>query len=465
MFRSTLIAAGALLICSTAYSQQRIDPSRIYPITAPIQDAGTLNWATKTWTPPTTNRSLKLGKVKVYDNTCTWTGGGYYAGLEACEDNYDEGRIPSPTDPNAPIGATADNNIGRFTFGYCTTAVTGTIVQKLGFWDNQGGRCVGLVAPTPPPISTTATAFFDFTGAGLPGSTAVGVLSCWLITVGFSNSPFCLQSDGNGTWDNNIDADMFNWSWQHENATVGNPNGIFINGEPSTSAVGGCTYNIPCGTDALYGNPCGSGLDTFDAGWINVDGVAAGDTTSGLCLGGVAPFGGTNCYFFGGYPGNPFASYWLTLESLGECAGCTGNISNYCTSKTNSSGCVPLILSSGTPSTGRITAPFNLFTDQALAGKAGLLFYSKVGPGGAAFQGGHLCATPPTKRTLLQTSTATGSPPCTGVFSINFNLNIQLGLDPALIYGQTVWAQWWTRDAGVPSGTSLTNGLRFTICL
>jgi len=467
MFRSTLIAAGAVLLCSAAYSQQRIDPSRIYPITAPIQDAGVLNWTTKTWTPASAATQLQAGTVKIFDNTCTWAGGGYYGGIENCEDLYDEGRIPSSTTgPRGTKGATNDNNLVAFQIGYCTTAVTGTVDMKIAFWDNLNGRCVGVAPPTPPPISTTANCYFDLAGAGLPGSTDNVSLACWLVTLGFANTPCCLLSDGDGNWDNDADADLFNWSFQQENGhPVGVPNGFIISGEPAASPVGGCTYRIPCGTDPIYGSPCGSGLDAWDGFWINVDGVAPGDTASGLCPTGVAPFGGTNCYFFGGYPANPFASAWLTLESAGDCQGCTGGFSTYCTSKTNSLGCLPVITGTGTPSAGRNTAPFFLRTNQALAGKAGLLFYGINGPNAAPFQGGHLCVLPPTKRTPLQTSTATGAPPCTGVFSINFNAHIQSGTDPELNYGREVWAQWWTRDSGVASGTSLTNGGHFTICL
>lgn len=467
MFRSTLIAAGAVLLCSAAYSQQRIDPSKIYPITAPVQDAGILNWTTKTWTPASAATQLQAGTVKIYDNTCTWAGGGYYGGLESCEDLYDEGRIPS----SGTKGATNDNAVVAFQFGYCTAAITGTVDITIGFWDNLNGRCAGLVSPTPPPISTTANCFFDFGAAAgnpLPGSTDNATLACWLVTVGFANTPCCLLSDGDGDFDNDADADLFNWSFSQNNSwasTSGVPNGFIISGEPAASAVGGCTYRIPCGTDPLYGNPCGSGLDTWDGFWINLDGVAPGVTSDPDCTGDVGPFGGTNCYFFGGYPANPFASAWLTLESAGDCQGCTGSTSVYCTSKTNSLGCLPGILATGTPSAGRNTAAYTIFTSQALPGKAGLLFYGIFGPNAAPFQGGHLCVAPPTKRTPLQTSTATGSPPCTGVFSFNFNAHIQSGTDPELNYGRQVWAQWWTRDSGVASGTSLTNGLTFTICL
>jgi hypothetical protein len=486
MFRSTLIAAGAVLLCSAAYSQQRIPPSKVYPITSPIQDAGTLNWQTKTWTAAGASTHLNAGKVVIYDNTCTWTGGAFYAGLDSCEDNYDEGRIPSSaTGPRGTKGATTDNLLSLFQFGYCTTALTGTVDIKIAFYDNLGGRCVGFIQPTSgngngqwapgsgqagnaPNAVDAPDCYFDFgavAGNPLPGSSN-GSIACWLVGVSITNTPCCLKSDGDGDWDNNPDADLFNWSFQQENGPWNpvTPNGQIISGDPSLSPVGGCTYRIPCGTD-LGGFPCGHGLDTWDGSWLNLDGVAVGQTNSANCPNDVGPFGGTNCYFFGGWPANPFASYFMHMESDGECAGCDGDVFNYCTPKTNSLGCLPLILSSGVPSAGRNTAAFTLFTDQALAAKSGILFYGISGPNAAPFQGGYLCVLPPTKRTPLQVSTGAGAPPCTGVFSFDFNVLIQGGTNAELNYGRNVWAQYWTRDSGSPSGTSLTNGISFTICL
>src|SRR5687767_3643996 len=108
---------------------------------------------------------------------------------------------------------------------------------------------------------------------------------------------------------------------QRQNTTVGalqqaNPDGFFISGEPVTGGYGACSYNIPCGIDAISGLTCGPGLDSFDASWINVDGIGVGasNTVAG-CANAVSQYGfGTNCYFFGHYPGAPLNSYWLVLQ-------------------------------------------------------------------------------------------------------------------------------------------------------
>jgi hypothetical protein len=140
--------------------------------------------------------------------------------------------------------------------------------------------------------------------------------------------------------------------------------------------------------------------------------------------------------------------------------GCTGNVSVYCTSKVNSAGCTPSIGSSGVPS---VTAGrFKIKTINELDNRNGLYFYSKVGANNAPFQGGFLCAQSPLVRTAVQNSG--GTAPCGGMYMIDFNAYIASGIDPALIAGQQVWIQTWSRDPASPSTTNLSNALTFVIC-
>jgi len=132
MRHKPLAAAITLLLCCAA-GAQNLDASRIHPITTPIRDAGTLDLGTGIWW-GTAGRARS--STKVYDNTCQWTGGGFYYGVEHCEDVYDEGRIPSPSDPSAPAGATWDNWIDRFQIAYCTAYWTGEIDIGISFWDH-----------------------------------------------------------------------------------------------------------------------------------------------------------------------------------------------------------------------------------------------------------------------------------------------------------------------------------------
>jgi hypothetical protein len=136
---------------------------------------------------------------------------------------------------------------------------------------------------------------------------------------------------------------------------------------------------------------------------------------------------------------------------------------NYCTAKTNSAGCVPSITASGMVSASAGSG-FTIRTKNVLNDKSGVHFYSKSGPISVSFQGGTLCAQAPLVRTMLQNSG--GMPPCGGSFQIDFNAYIASGKDPALVSGQQVWVQTWSRDPGFapPDNTSLSDAVTFTIC-
>jgi hypothetical protein len=134
----------------------------------------------------------------------------------------------------------------------------------------------------------------------------------------------------------------------------------------------------------------------------------------------------------------------------------------YCTAKTNSAGCVPAIAFSGSPSASAGSG-FLIQASMVLDLKFGLLFYGKNGPASSPFQGGTLCATPPLTGTPIQNSG--GTPPCDGTYSFDFNTFIASGQDPALVAGQMVNAQYWSRDPGLapPNNTGLTDAIDFTL--
>jgi hypothetical protein len=132
----------------------------------------------------------------------------------------------------------------------------------------------------------------------------------------------------------------------------------------------------------------------------------------------------------------------------------------YCTAKTTSSGCVPNLTSSGTPS-GSAPSGFQVINPDAQPGVVGIFFYGQSGPNANPFQGGFLCVMPPLIRTPLTASGGTG--PCTGVFVIDFNSYVFSGVDPSLNSGDTVWMQNWFRDPPAPFSSGLSNGITFTI--
>ena len=49
------------------------------------------------------------------------------------------------------------------------------------------------------------------------------------------------------------------------------------------------------------------------------------------------------------------------------------------------------------------------------------------------------------------------------VRSVNGPVAIAHGTDPSLVAGAELYAQWWSRDPGSPSHTSLSNALRFLL--
>ena len=392
MLRNGRLFLGCALIAVPAAAQQLAPNKRIYPITAPVRDAGTVDVTTGRWTRGTS--ALKLGSQVIYDNTCTWAGGAYYAGFDWCEEVYDEGRVPSLSSPSAPNGVQNANTILSVELSYCTfvgpTAGVGGYDMDVAFWDKLGGDCVGNVPPTPPPVSTTATAYFPLAGLGLPGSTAFGFQACWLVTLDLSNTGFVLASDGEGTFDGVGADDKFIWM-QRQNATQANPipgtpDGFFIAGDPAVGGYGACTYNIPCGT-GTGGIPCGTGLDTFDGLWINVDGIGVGASNQPAgCPNSVAQYGfGTNCYFFGGFPSNPISSLYLTLESDGR----GSTVLQYCsqTKATSVPGCFATLDAPDTTLAGAWVA--NNIARDASAGvgtSLGIFIYTDgVGIGPSAF--------------------------------------------------------------------------------
>jgi hypothetical protein len=166
---------------------------------------------------------------------------------------------------------------------------------------------------------------------------------------------------------------------------------------------------------------------------------------------------------FGPYPSAPDLAFCVNVATTDD--GCNSALAtSYCTAKVNSLGCTPSVSASLQTFSGPTPPHLLLHATQVLPTQSGLLFYSVNGAASSPFQGGVLCVTQPLKRTALQISSASGAPPCTGTYTFDFTALVGSGLDPALVAGQPVWAQYWSRDGGVPSGTGLTNALTFTIC-
>jgi hypothetical protein len=133
----------------------------------------------------------------------------------------------------------------------------------------------------------------------------------------------------------------------------------------------------------------------------------------------------------------------------------------YCTGKLNSHGCVPAIGSIGSPSA-TSAAPFTITASAQVPSVPGLLFFG-FAPRAAPFQGGLHCVQPPTPRVGVQFSSGSGT--CGGTSAFDMNAYIQSGAHPALVAGEIVYCQWWSRDLADPAGfgSGLTDALSFGI--
>lgn len=134
----------------------------------------------------------------------------------------------------------------------------------------------------------------------------------------------------------------------------------------------------------------------------------------------------------------------------------------YCMSQTNSLGCTPRISCIGRPSASS-GSPFYLRVDRIVARRAGVLIYSVMGPNQRSFGGGFLCVQRPLVRCSLGDSGGTEGK-CNGSYQTDFMELVRGRLDPSLLPGATVWAQYWSRDPESTEGTTnLSDAIEFTI--
>lgn len=488
---------------SGIYAAQRSDPHALPA--RPALDAGVLDYATGTWTRTGANRPASgaaaaggIGGQPIYNNTCTWTGGQFFAPSETCWERYDDGRIPSPSDPLAPAGAAECNLFSAFRFGYCTQEATGNVSVQIGFYEGLassaiGGLCPGNLPPsgnTPlpgqslpkPPLNLFGPrdVYVDLSNAGLPGApTGSADPVCWMVTIDLGNNlmggqPFF--SDGEGQFQDDPFRDRFTWVWEQNGTTSQfGATGPLLAAEPQFAPPGAGTYGLPPGSDPIVGGPCGTGLDNVDLFWINVDGSAVGQPI-GNCP--TLPALGTGCYLVDigpspGWPRSPWAGLYMQMFSAGPLpvSACQqiASSTTYCTAKVSTIGCLPQINAIGEPQLS--TGQFQVTADQIMNFKNGLLFYGITGPAAIPFSNGDiLCVNPPLKRTTLQSSL--GNPPqisdCSGTYNFDFFQYYASGIDPNLTLGVEINAQWWYRDPAAPgpipgpmaaSGRGLTNGL------
>ncbi len=399
-------------------------------------------------------------------NTIQWRG------TNCCIEIYDDGRLPGLR--NGPPGAMQNYEIREITFGYVTFAPVGSVDITLEFYNSLGGPCVGLMPPDPPPPLSQGTVTLNpQNGVSLPGDPTVFQGTAWFVTIDLSGgNEFCMLAEGDGTFGNTND--NFNWSFRHNNPaaqTGGMRGGPIIAGEPTRGTFGACTFNLPCGFDPAVGQG-GTGLDTSDIFWTNVDGDPFGPAgsinTSLVC---TTAQTGTGCFFFGGWPANPYASYFLRLGA-GPCFDGPPPVP-YCTGKTTSQGCIPFLTTDAGTASASNPVAWNLRANDHIPGELGFIVYG-FKKSNLDFHGGKLCVKAPLTRTPAAKAK---NVPCINPFGAcsagvacrqlrrNFNATIQSGSDPMLTPGKFVSAQMFQRDPTDPTGfgDNLSNGIGFVI--
>jgi hypothetical protein len=138
----------------------------------------------------------------------------------------------------------------------------------------------------------------------------------------------------------------------------------------------------------------------------------------------------------------------------------------YCTSGTTSSGCLPSMSFSGTPSASA-TSGFMLDVSAVEGQKQGLIFYGINNNGFAPLPWGtsFFCVKSPTQRSIPQSSGGTPGG-CDGAFALDWNAYRQANpgaLGQPFGVGQPVYAQAWFRDPQGVKTTAFSDALEFAV--
>jgi hypothetical protein len=230
--------------------------------------------------------------------------------------------------------------------------------------------------------------------------------------------------------------------------------GAAVPGKPELRAL-----TLSGGVLTLLGSSFGSAVDIeFLGASALATPASAGGTLVQLGLPAGAQPGDVRLTLNSGPAGGAGVSNAYPLDP----AGCPPP-ATYGQGKLNSQGCLPSIAFSGSPSASAGSG-FLISAANVLNLKLGLLVYSHQAAA-ASFQGGTLWVGGSIKRTPGQNSG--GSPMgsnCTGMLSLDFNARIASGVDPSLVAGSAVFAQYVYRDPQGSFGWGLSDALAFTIC-
>jgi hypothetical protein len=161
---------------------------------------------------------------------------------------------------------------------------------------------------------------------------------------------------------------------------------------------------------------------------------------------------------------------WVTLQGAGWNEGKFNPTESapvtYCTAGTSSSGCVPTISASGSPSISA-SSGFAITAGQLESQKLGLFYYGVNGRHVSAWgsSDSFLCVKAPTQR-MGALNSGGGISPCDGTFGQDWLAYLAThpgALGTPFAPGQVVNVQAWYRDPSSPKTTNLTGGLEFAV--
>ncbi len=287
------VSLTSALALSAGLAQAQDVATGVVPIDAKnISYAGVYDAATGVLAAPVRNAGPGLGDVIYANNSLPGTFYNIEGGASAGAVIIDEGRVPGITSTNV-LGTQESYALTSLQIAYVTNATdpslggTGISIE-LNIYENFAA--CGLLETTDAAIATVLL-------TGLPGSTTGG-LSGHLMDVDLTGMGICLRADGDDGYSTGT-ADLFGWSMQFVDNADGTGGGPFIASQPDTDLPGdGTVFQMP--------GIAGSGLDTQDL-WRQLN-----------------PDNSVGCFFFGGYPGSPFGSFYMVVRSDmgGDCIGC-----------------------------------------------------------------------------------------------------------------------------------------------
>lgn len=161
----------------------------------------------------------------------------------------------------------------------------------------------------------------------------------------------------------------------------------------------------------------------------------------------------------------PGGAHGHVLLFVRDLDGCSATVATYCAAGTTTSGCVPTISGSGTPSASAGSG-FTIDVATVEGHKNGMFFYGLAGPEATAWGSSFLCVRSPLQRMgVVASGGASGS--CIGQLSIDWNAYIAThpsSLGSPFVSGETVWVQAMFRDPTAPGGSNASDALWFTVC-